>query len=399
MNMDDLSRAFTPFHLGGLKLKNRFIKTATYEGMYQRGFPKPELTEHHAAIARGDVAMTTVAYGAVNPEALTTPEQMVLTEEVSPSLKELTSRIHDEGGAVGIQLTHCGFFTKNTALKRRRPLAPSMTLNAYGALSGLVFSRAMTKQELDATRNDFARAAGIAKASGFDALEIHMGHGYLLSQFLSPAINKRKDGYGGSLENRLRFPLEVVEAVRKAVGDEFPVLCKMNLSDDFRGGLMIDEAVSIARHMEKASVSALVLSGGYTSKTPFFLMRGDVPLWKMARAEKSIPQKLAMGLFGSLIIRKYDFTENFFLPMALKVRDAVSMPLVYLGGVVSSRGVAEVMGRGFDLVAIGRALLHDPEFIMKIRNDGGYLSPCNHCNDCVAEMDINGVRCTLDPAP
>jgi len=193
----------------------------------------------------------------------------------------------------------------------------------------------------------------------------------------------------------MRFPLEVVNAVRQAVGDGVPVLCKINLSDGFRGGLQIRDSILLAQALEKAGVDALVLSGGFTSKTPFYLLRGDVPLWEMIKAEKKWQHKAAYAVFGKFILGKYKFEENFFLPLARQIREAVKIPLVYLGGVVSSRGVAEAMNSGFDLIAIGRALIHDPDFILSVAKDPLHASGCNHCNVCVAEMDRNGVRCVL----
>jgi 2,4-dienoyl-CoA reductase-like NADH-dependent reductase (Old Yellow Enzyme family) len=254
----------------------------------------------------------------------------------------------------------------------------------------------MTDRELLQTRRDFVRAAVIVKQAGFDAIEVHIGHGYLLSQFLTPAINRRKDQYGGSLENRMRFPLEVVKDIINAVGDDYPVLVKMNLNDDFRGGMTLEESVRVARKLEEAGVAALVLSGGYTSKTPFYLMRGDVPLWSMVKAENNFLQKLVMAVFGRMIIRKYVFVENFFLPLAKKVRAQLNMPLVYVGGVCSSKGIEEIMQEGFDLVSVGRALIHDPDFLKKVRSDNEHISPCNHCNICVAEMEKHGVRCVIE---
>ncbi len=252
-----------------------------------------------------------------------------------------------------------------------------------------------TPEDLNSVRHDFARSAALAVEAGFDAVEIHLGHGYLLSQFLSPKFNRRRDKYGGSLENRLRFPMEVIESVRSAVKDGVPVLCKINLSDGFRGGLGIAEAVEVARALEAAGVDALVLSGGFTSKTPFYLMRGDVPLREMIQAEKQWQHKAAFAVFGKMIIRKYPFSENFFLPLAREIRAAVKMPLVYLGGAVSSEGIARVFDEGFDMVALGRALIHDPDFILKIAENPDHVSACNHCNICVAEMDKNGVRCVI----
>lgn len=389
--------AYTPFRLGGLELKNRFIKTATNEGMVVDGIPTVSLTEHHKRLAEGGVGLTTVAYGAVNADGRTMPHQMYMRPEVIPSLEALTRAVHGEGSAVSVQLTHCGYFSNNRTISGKRPLAPSRRFNEYGALSGLFFSREMTIEDITRVASDFGNSARMSKTAGFDAVEIHMGHGYLLSQFLSPATNRRTDKYGGSLLNRARFPLEVLESVKLAVGEGFPVICKVNLSDDFKGGLTLEESIQVALLLEKAGADALVLSGGFTSITPFYLLRGDVPLWDMVRAEKGLSQKMAMALFGPFIIKKYAFSENFFLPMARKVREAVRMPLAYLGGVISSRGVETVISEGFDLVAIGRVLIYDPDFILKIREDPEHISGCTHCNKCVAEMDRGGVRCVISP--
>jgi 2,4-dienoyl-CoA reductase-like NADH-dependent reductase (Old Yellow Enzyme family) len=375
-------------------LRNRFIKTATYEGFYLNSLPTEALTEHHLRLAKGGIGMTTVSYGAVSNVGRTHSHQMVVDEESRPYLEKLTSAVKNEGAAVSIQLTHCGFFSSNKTIKGQSPLAPSKTLNLYGLLQGLGFSKAMSKKDLEETGNDFARAATISKEVGFDAVEIHMGHGYLLSQFISPSTNKRKDNYGGNLENRMRFPLEVVQKVREAVGAGFPILCKINLSDGFKGGLEVSEAVSVARYLEDAGVNALVLSGGFTSKTPFFLMRGDIPVKDMIEVEKDRIQKWALRLFGRFIIKRYDFTENFFMPLAKRIRSNVKIPLVYLGGVTSTDGISKIITEGFDLMAIGRALIHNPDFILKVREEN-HTSPCDHCNKCVAEMDREGIRCVL----
>jgi 2,4-dienoyl-CoA reductase-like NADH-dependent reductase (Old Yellow Enzyme family) len=397
MSASIAQKAFTPFKLRNLTLRNRFIKTAANEGMIRNGLPSPQLVDHHRRIAQGGIAMTTVAYGAVHPDGRTHEIQMYMRPEVLPGLKQLTDAVHKEGAFASIQLTHCGFFTNNRLVTGKRPIAPSRILNNYGLLSGIFMSREMTTADCRLLARDFANSARLAIEAGFDAVELHMGHGYLLSQFLSPKFNRRKDEYGGSLANRLRFPLEVVAAVRKAVGEEVPVICKTNLSDGIRGGLDIDESVLVARALEAEGVDALVLSGGLTSKTPFYLMRGDVPLKHMIRAERQIQHKAAFAVFGKFIIGKYEFTENFFLPLAIQVRQAVKMPLIYLGGIVSAPGVNQVMDAGFDLMAIGRALIHDPDFILSVAKDPNHLSPCNHCNICVAEMDREGVKCVLSP--
>lgn len=380
--------------LGELTLRNRFIKTATYEGMSHHGVPSDDLIEFHRRIAEGGVGMTTVAYGAVNEDGLTNENQIVVDESSLPFLERLTKAVHGEGAAASLQLTHCGYFTKSSRYKSKRPLAPSKVLNKYGLLSGRGFSRPMDKKDLEETRKAYQNAARIAKKAGFDAVEVHMGHGYLLSQFLTPAINKRDDQYGGSFENRLRFPLEVISSIREAVGNGFAIICKLNMADGFKGGLIMEDSLRIAEALEKAGVNGLMLSGGYTSRTPFYLMRGEVPLKEMVRGEANLVQKITMAVFGRMIIREYPFEENFFFGMAKKFRERLNLPLVYVGGVVSSQGIAGIMEQGFDMIALGRALIHDPDFVKRVKASPAHVSECNQCNVCVATMD-EGLSCPI----
>jgi 2,4-dienoyl-CoA reductase-like NADH-dependent reductase (Old Yellow Enzyme family) len=387
---------FMPGTIGGLRLRNRIIKTATYEGMTPGGVPSPALLEHHRRLAAGGVGMTTVAYCAVSPDARTFEEQLVMTEENVGHLKPLTDAVHREGAAASLQLGHCGFFTKNAAISGGRPLGPSRAFNAYGLMARMPLASPMTPRDMERTAGDFVEAARRACAAGFDAVELHLGHGYLLSQFLSPASNRRRDAYGGSLENRLRFPLGVVDRVLDAVGTRLAVLAKINLSDGFPGGLEIEDAVIAAQHLERHGVHALVLSGGFTSKTPLYLLRGGRPLAAMIAVEKNRLQRLAMRAFGSRIVRAYPFEELFFLPLGRKIRQGVAMPLALLGGVVSMENLDVAMREGFDFVAMGRALIADPSLIDDLRTGRKARTRCNSCNECIAEMDAGGVRCVLD---
>jgi len=370
-----MERAFRKQFLNGIEFKNVFIKTSTYEGMYDEGLPNQKLLDHHVNLARGNVALTTLSYGAVSPDGRTFRDQMYIHSKSLVKLAEIAEKVHEAGGKISIQLTHCGYFSKNAEFKR--PLAPSMLFNEYGFMSGIIFSKAMSVNDMKKVADEFAEAALKLKNAGFDAVELHMGHGYLLSQFLSPWTNKRKDAYGGRVANRARFPLEVLKNVRDKVGKDFPVLVKLNLSDGFRGGFTIEDCKYVSIELEKQGCSAIVLSGGFTSRTPFYLMRGDVPLREMIRAEKQLQHKAAFAVFGRFIIGKYKFSENFFLPLALKIRQAVKMPLVYLGGVVSAEGVGKVIGqRSYYSCSHHRykfsscivALLFNKDFFCKVGN-------------------------------
>lgn len=388
--------AFAAARLGSLALRNRVIKTATYEGMCPGGLPSDALVEHHRALAAGGVALTTVAYCAVAPDGRTFAEQMVMRPETLSPLRRVTDAVHREGGAASLQLGHCGWFTKNRELSTWLPRGPSPVVNQYGIAAGKPFGLAMDAREIAQVIEDFGRAAGRAREAGFDAVELHLGHGYLLSQFLCPATNRRTDDWGGELAGRARLSLAVLRRVREVVGAGYPVLCKTNLRDGFRGGLELEDGVGLAKLLEVEGADALVLSGGFTSRSPFYLFRGRRPLAEMIAAEKSRLQKLALRWFGANVIREYPFEEMFFLEQARAVRAAVRMPLVLLGGIVSRANVERAMAEGFDFVALGRALIADPDLVRRMQADPSARSRCTHCNVCVAEMDLGGVRCVLD---
>ncbi len=389
------TRAFSPARLGGLELRNRFIKAGAYEGMCPNSTPSPALLAHHRGVSLGGVGMTTVAYCAVSPDGRTFEQQLYMREEVVPELRKITEACHAAGAKVSLQLGHCGFFSRNKSVTGGKPMGPSATLNVYGSLLGMPFARAMTERDLQQTIDDFGAAAARAVEAGFDAVELHMGHGYLLSQFISPSVNRRKDAWGGRLEHRLRLPVEVVRRVRAALPPGFPILCKTNLRDGFPGGLELEESIEVARTLEREGVDALVLSGGYTSKSAFYLFRGEVPRKEMIEVEHSKLMKLALRTFGSMVMRSMPFEELFFLEDAKRVRAAVKMPLCLIGGVVSIEGVETAMREGFDFVVMARALIHDPDFVRKLETGEVTRSKCDACNKCVAEMDRpEGVRCT-----
>jgi 2,4-dienoyl-CoA reductase-like NADH-dependent reductase (Old Yellow Enzyme family) len=390
------SVAFTPGRIGALTLRNRVIKTATYEGMCPGGIPSEALVDHHRRLAAGGVGMTTVAYCAVSPDGRTFSEQMVMRKEIVPHLRRLTDAVHAEGAAASLQLGHCGTFTRNEQLSVPRPLGPSFRINSYGIASGMFFAAAMTEADIAATVEDFGAAAAMAVEAGFDAVEIHLGHGYLLSQFLCPAVNRRRDRYGGSLENRLRLPVAVLARVRAAVGSGTALLAKTNLRDGFAGGLGLEEAVAVARRLEGEGVDAIVLSGGFTSRTPLYLLRGGRPLREMIEVEPSRLQRLALRVFGPFLVKAYPFEEMFFLEDAKKVREAVRLPLVLLGGIVSLENIETAMDQGFEFVAMGRALIADPGLIRDMQRGAVERTRCDSCNKCIAEMDRGGVRCVLD---
>jgi 2,4-dienoyl-CoA reductase-like NADH-dependent reductase (Old Yellow Enzyme family) len=403
MSTTAAGRAFAGAKLGKLELRNRFIKAGAYEGMCPGGMPSEALQKHHLDIAAGGVGMTTVAYCAVSADGRTFEQQMYMREEVIAPLRRLTDAVHGVGAKASLQLGHCGYFSRNKQVRGGRPFGPQLKWNMYGTLVGMPFARAMNEEDIARVIDEFGDAAARALEAGFDAVELHLGHGYLLSQFISPARNRRSDRWGGSLQNRMRLPVEVVRRVRSRVGPDVPILCKTNLRDGFRGGLELEESVEVAKILEAEGVDALVLSGGFTSRNPFYLFRGGIPLKEMVEVEHTALQKVALRLFGPFIMYRYPFEELYFLEDARRVRAAVKMPLAYIGGVVSLEGVGRVMDAGFDFLVLGRALVADPDLVNRMQRGELQRTRCDACNKCVAEMDRpGGVRCVCvaeQPAP
>lgn len=389
---------FSPFELGPIRLRNRIVKAATYEGMSPGGHASRALFDFHLRLAKGGVGMTTVAYCAVADDGRTFENQLRLTAESRALLSELTRAVHDEGARASIQLGHAGMFSKLRRSDGSAPRGPSLALNLYGLSAGLPIAPAMDERDIVGVIDAFGRAASIAAELGFDAVELHLGHGYLLSQFLSPATNRRRDAWGGTLENRLRLPLAVIERVRRAVGEDLAILVKTNLADGFSGGLEIDEAIAIARAIEEQGhADAIVPSGGFTSRSPFFLLRGGRPVARMAAAQSDVLSRAAMRVFGGAIIDRYEFEEAFFLPLARRVRAATQRVSVgLLGGLVSRANLETARDEGFDFVVLGRALVADPDFVLRMERGEIDRTRCIACNECVAEMDLGGVRCVLD---
>ncbi|MGH8516568.1 MAG: NADH:flavin oxidoreductase, partial [Panacagrimonas sp.] len=368
-------------------------KSATNEGMARGGMPSRALLEHHRAIAAGGVGMTTLAYCAISADGRTFEDQVRLDESSIAPLRAITDAIHREGAAVCAQITHGGAFNFLRRLSTSRPLSASGGLNAPGIISGRLFKTAMQPDDLERVGSEFVDAARIAQRAGFDAVEIHMGHGYLLSQFLSPRYNHRRDDYGGDAQARARFPREVLTRVLDAVGAQLAVTAKLSTVEGFDGGAQIEDGEVVARELSRAGAQLLVLSAGMNVESPWTIFGSRV-----ARAAGEHAPTWAMRATNPLLRLQepdIEFRELYLLESSRRIRAAVSTPLAYLGGVTSAAGVQTVMDAGFDAVALGRALIHQADFVNALRT-GQERSGCTACNRCVGMMYTpGGTRCVL----
>lgn len=386
-----MSGLFTPYKIGPTELRNRTIRSAAFEGMCPGNAPSKELFDYHTAVARGGIGMTTVAYAAVCQSGLSFESQLWMRKGIVPELKKLTDAIHAEGAKASIQLGHCG----NMSHKRIcgcTPLGASRGFNLYSP----TFVHKMNHKEIDEVVEAYGNAVRLAIEAGFDAVEIHAGHGYLISQFLSPYTNHRRDEYGGSLDNRMRFMRRCMEAVVEAGKGKVAIFVKMNTRDGFRGGMEVEDSIKVAKELQRIGADAIVLSGGFVSRAPMYVMRGQFPVRAMVHYMPLRQWWLKVGVLlgGRIVSPSIPFKRLFFLEDALKFREAMpDMTFVYVGGVTTRKDADKVIGSGFPLLQMGRAVLEDTDFVNKMMADENHCSACEHSNFCIGRMYSLSMAC------
>ncbi len=388
-----------PAKLGPLTLRNRIIKAATFEARTPGALASDDLIEYHRLPAAGGVGMTTVAYCAVSPGGRTEGNALWMRPEAVPGLRRLTEAVHAEGAAVSAQIGHAGPVA-NAKSNKARALAPVRFFNPIG----MRFAKKATRQDIDDVTAAHANAALLAIDAGFDAVEVHLGHNYLASAFLSPLINRRDDEFGGSLENRAKVARGLVMAVRRAVdkqGAPIAVTAKLNMTDGVRGGISVDEALTTAKWLQDdGALDAIELTAGSSLVNPMYLFHGDAPLKEFARAFKP-PLSWGMRMTGKKFLREYPYREAYLLRHAKQFRAELTMPLILLGGITNRETMDLAMAEGFQFVAMGRALLAEPDLINRIAADGAahsVHSACTHCNKCMATI-YSRTHCVLTGAP
>ena len=385
------SPIFTPVTIGPVTLRNRVIRSAAFENMAYGNSPSQDLYDYHVAVARGGVGMTTLAYAAVDRSGLSFDGQLWMRKEIVPDLRRITDAIHAEGAKASIQLGHCGNMTHRSTCGCM-PVGASGGFNMYSP----TFVRSLKINEIHDLVKAFGNAVNLAREAGFDCVEIHAGHGYLISQFLSPYTNHRHDEFGGSLENRMRFMRMVISEVMKAAGDDLGVIVKMNMHDGFKKGMQRAECLEVAKELERLGVHAIVLSAGFVSKAPMEVMRGAMPLKTLAHymdMKKFWWLKAALLTIGRLLIPTVPYREGYFLEDAMQFRQVLKLPHIYVGGLILKDKMEEVLAAGFQGLQVARALVHDTDFVNKLHSGEITCSGCKHSNYCIGRMYTLEMRC------
>ncbi|MFI1462382.1 NADH:flavin oxidoreductase [Nocardia carnea] len=389
MSYPQIPDVLAPARLGPVTLRNRIIKSATFEHMAPGALVSDELIDFHRSVAAGGVGLTTVAYCAVAPEGRTEADQLWMRDEAVPGLRRLTDAVHEHGGAVSAQIGHAGPVANGksnglpalSASRRVTPMGPRIT-------------HAATPADIARIRDAHGNATRYAIESGFDAVEIHFGHNYFASSFLSPLLNKRTDSYGGSLRNRARLVRETAAEVRAAAGDRIAVIAKLNMDDGVPGGFWLDEAIQVAQWLEEdGSLDAIELTIGSSLLNPMYLFKGDAPLAEFGAVMPPL-MRFGIKLAGKYFLHSYPYEDLFMLEAARQIRASVNMPLVLLGGITDKAAMDTAMAEGFEFVAMARALLREPDLINRIKADHATKSLCIHCNKCMPTI-FYGTHCPL----
>jgi 2,4-dienoyl-CoA reductase-like NADH-dependent reductase (Old Yellow Enzyme family) len=386
---------FAPAMLGPVRLRNRTVKAATFEGRTPYGQVTDELIDYHLAVTRGGVGLTTVAYLAVAPEGRTHREQIVVGERTIGGLTRLADAIHESGAAIAGQVGHAG-----PVANGRSNGVQALSASRMPSPLSMQMVKAATEADLTRITREYVAASRTLVRAGFDVLELHMAHSYLISSFLAPALNRRKDDRGGSLENRARLGRQVARAVRDEIGSDAAITAKVSLSDGFKGGVTTDEGLEYAQMLESdGTLDALQMSGGSSLMNPMYLFRGEAPLKEFA---ETMPLVVRLGMktpVGRGFLKTYPFEEAYFREKALRFRAGLSMPLMLLGGINRRATMDQAMADGFDFVAMGRALLREPDLVDRLRSDRASEGVCIHCNRCMPTI-YSGTRCpVITPAP
>jgi 2,4-dienoyl-CoA reductase-like NADH-dependent reductase (Old Yellow Enzyme family) len=364
--------------IGTLELDNRIVKAATVENMASEcGEVTDNLVQFYKRQAQGGAGLLITGGAAVQKNGRNV--RYVLgadNDSLVPGLKRMADEVHAHGAKIVLQIYHSGRQTR-PELVDGDVVGPSQVKDTMTGVT----PRAMTEKEVEETISAFGAAAVRAREAGYDGVEVMAGHGYLISQFLSSRTNRRKDRWGGGLENRARFLFEIVKRVRKEAGDDFPLLVKINTEDKLKKGLTVDESAWIAARLPSFGVDAIKFTGG-TYESSLNISRGDIPTEEVLE-DRTGWERIKISLIIRAMRKKFQFSEAYFLENVKKIKSSVSVPVILVGGLRSPEMMENILKDGHaDLIAIGRPLIREPDFPSKVL--AGDMSPasCINCNRC-----------------
>ncbi|MDY0387284.1 MAG: NADH:flavin oxidoreductase [Methanolobus sp.] len=358
---------FEPIALGNMDVPNRFVRSATHEWMAEPdGTATEKLGELYEELARNDVGLIITGYAYVNPNGKSDRlQQGIYDDRFIEPYRKVVSRVHEHGGKIAVQIVHGG---RQSMLSAENPiiLAPSAVTNKRNGVT----PEEMTEEEVLGIIEDFANAARRVKEAGFDAVQLHCAHGFLLSNFISPYSNRRKDRWGGSTEKRTQVILDIITRIHEMIGKDFPILVKLNATDGFPKGkknvLDAPECVEIAKILVANGVCAIEVSGGIV--------------------------EAGQEMFRTKINKADD--EAYYRDYSNMIKEAVDVPVILVGGIRSRAVMEQMLAEEYaDMLSLSRPLICEPDLVTKIRNGEAELAKCVSCNLC---SDESGIKCNYD---
>ncbi len=366
---------FEPIKIGNLKIRNRIARSATYEGMgNHKGEPTGQLAQLYKTLAEGEVGLLFTSATIIERFKMELPEgsnmaypTFIDNDEMAKLWKPIVADVHARGAAIAMQLVHAGRQEAPVVRGGEPPIAPSaVEEKTYGNIP-----REMTVAEIREMIEKFAQAARRAKEAGFDAAQFHGGHGYLISNFISPYTNRRTDEYGGDTARRARFVVDIIRRTRELVGKDYPLMIKMNCDDFVPGGLTKDEAARVAAVIEKAGIDCIEITGG------IYETREQMSRIGINKAEK----------------------EAYFRPYAEALKKAVNIPLILVGGIRSPKVIEKILSDGVaDMVSLCRPFIREPQLVKRWKNGNLSKATCISCGQCSENTFAQPLRCYVEEA-
>ena len=389
-----MSVMFGKTEIKGMELKNRLVRSATHETMAdENGFPTEDLFKLYEKLAKGGVGLIITGLAYVSRDGKMDAMKGIDMDEHVSRYRELTELVHSNGSRIAMQIVHAGRQTTQEMINTQ-PLAPS----AVKEKTLFVNPREMTIDDIERIVEAFGQAARRVKESGFDAVQLHGAHGYLINSFLCPHTNRRQDKWGGSIENRMRFVKEIYLRCRELVGDDYPILIKMSAYDNMKNGLKPQEGVIMAEMMAYTGFDGIEVSCGI-AEDGLSTLRGDMPIdvilekWPMYKNKNAV-FKFIMRHFGEKMIKPVPFSQAFNRESAREIKSKVNIPVFLVGGMVDPAVMEDVIEQGdADYVSLSRALINNPNFPKKIQEGSREPSKCVHCNLCLMRSISDPLRC------
>jgi len=391
-----MNKVFEPFQLAGITFPNRIIRSATYEGMSETdGTPTEQLEKKYTALAQGGVGGIITGFIGVNEQGRSGSHMSLLnSNENIKAYKKITQKMHELGTPIIAQINHCGGQTKEEDTKM--PVIAPSKISDYKA-------KEMTKAEILEVIEAFVQGIKNAKEAAFDGVQIHIAHGYLLSEFVSPRMNRRNDEWGGNTENRFRIVKTIFEKARKEVGN-YPIIAKINGYETLKNGMSIGESVKIAKLLEQVGCNAIEVSNG-TIKAGLATMRGNVP-WEMIVAQNDRLNKMprvVKSIIGTVAEKAFPQPQPkslYNLDAATAIKNAVNIPVIVVGGITNMNDIETIINQNkSDLVSMCRPFILEPDLVNKFKTGKQTQSKCIQCNFCIIGIEKAPFRCYYGKVP